>query len=231
MTSNAAHLALFDLDHTLMPIDSDVLWAEFLVELGVVDAAWHQRRNEYFYEQYKAGTLNIDEFLAFQLAPLAQHARSQLEAWRAEFLKQKIEPALLPQALELVKGHQDAGHLVAIVTATNEFITRPIADAFGVSHLIATQVEEEAHGGFTGRPRGIPSFREGKVVRVAQWLAEMDRHLDDFETSHFYSDSLNDLPLLAKVSHPVAVNPDPTLSAHAKAQGWRVLDLFSQTQK
>lgn len=224
-------LALFDLDHTLMPIDSDVLWAEFLVELGVVDSSWHQRRNDYFYEQYKAGTLNIDEFLQFQLAPLAQHAREQLEAWRADFLARKIQPALLPQAQDLVRSHQSQGHLVAIVTATNEFITRPIADAFGVEHLIATQVEEHPHGGFTGRPHGLPSFREGKVVRVAQWLAEMGRHLDDFEASHFYSDSLNDLPLLARVSHPVAVNPDATLRAHALAQGWPVLDLFPQSQK
>jgi HAD superfamily hydrolase (TIGR01490 family) len=220
-------LALFDLDHTLIPIDSDVMWAEHLVKLGVVDAAWHSKRNDYFYEQYKQGTLDIDEFLSFQLAPLGAHSRSTLENWRTEFLQTQVLPKLLTSAKDLVAKHQAAGDLVAIVTATNEFITRPIADAFGVQHLIATLVETKADGEFTGRHTGLPSFREGKIVRVAQWLAEQeDCLLQDFATSTFYSDSLNDLPLLAQVTHPVATNPDPTLLAHAQAQGWPVIRLW-----
>ena len=220
-------LALFDLDHTLIPIDSDVMWAEHLVKLGVVDSAWHSKRNDYFYEQYKQGTLDIDEFLTFQLAPLGAHSRSTLESWRAEFLQTQVMPNLLAAAKDLVAKHQAAGDLVAIVTATNEFITRPIADAFGVEHLIATLVETKPDGEFTGRHAGLPSFREGKIVRVAQWLAEQeDCLLQDFATSTFYSDSLNDLPLLAKVTHPVATNPDPTLLAHAQAQGWPVVRLW-----
>lgn len=220
-------LALFDLDHTLIPIDSDVMWAEHLVALGVVDTAWHSRRNDYFYEQYKQGTLDIDEFLSFQLAPLGAHPRATLESWREAFVKTKVLPQLTQSAKDLVARHQAAGDLVAIVTATNQFITRPIADAFGVEHLIATLVETRPDGEFTGRHTGLPSFREGKIVRVAQWLAEQhDCLLQDFEVSTFYSDSLNDLPLLAQVTHPVATNPDPTLLAHAESQGWPVLRLW-----
>jgi HAD superfamily hydrolase (TIGR01490 family) len=220
-------LALFDLDHTLIPIDSDVMWAEHLVRLGVVDSAWHSKRNDYFYEQYKQGTLDIDEFLTFQLAPLGAHSRVTLENWRTEFLQTQVMPNLLSAAKDLVAKHQAAGDLVAIVTATNEFITGPIADAFGVDHLIATLVETKTDGEFTGRHAGLPSFREGKIIRVAQWLAEQeDCLLQDFATSTFYSDSLNDLPLLAQVTHPVATNPDPTLLAHAQAQGWPVLRLW-----
>jgi HAD superfamily hydrolase (TIGR01490 family) len=220
-------LALFDLDHTLIPIDSDVMWAEHLVKLGVVDSAWHSKRNDYFYEQYKQGTLDINEFLTFQLAPLGAHSRSTLENWRSEFLQTQVMPNLLASAKDLVAKHQAAGDLVAIVTATNEFITRPIADAFGVEHLIATLVEAKPDGEFTGRHAGLPSFREGKIVRVAQWLAEQENCLlQDFATSTFYSDSLNDLPLLAQVTHPVATNPDPTLLAHAQAQGWPVVRLW-----
>lgn len=220
-------LALFDLDHTLLPIDSDVCWAEELVRRGVVDAQWHRQRNDHFFAQYKAGTLDIAEFLAFQLAPLAAHPRKTLEAWRDEFFDREIAPRILPQARALVQRHQDEGALCAIVTATNEFITGPIAKAFGVPHLIATQVETDNSGGFTGRPRGLPSFREGKVTRVLQWLAEQGLGLEDFAASYFYSDSLNDLPLLAKVSHAVAVNPDPRLAEHAQSMGWPVLQLFA----
>ncbi len=220
-------LALFDLDHTLIPIDSDVMWAEHLVKLGVVDSAWHTKRNDYFYEQYKQGTLDIDEFLTFQLAPLGAHSRSTLENWRTEFLQTQVMPNLLSAAKDLVAKHQAAGDLVAIVTATNEFITRPIADAFGVDHLIATLVETKADGEVTGQDAELPIEREGKMIRVAQWLAEQeDCLLQDFATSTFYSDSLNDLPLLAQVTHPVATNPDPTLLAHAQAQGWPVLRLW-----
>jgi len=220
-------LALFDLDHTLLPLDSDVMWAQHLVEVGAVEPTWHQRRNDHFFEQYKQGTLNIDEFLAFQLAPLAAHPRAQLEAWREAFFRSRIEPQITPEARALVDQHREAGHLTAIVTATNEFITAPIARAFGVEHLIATLVQEEG-GAFTGRSYGVPSFREGKVTRVAQWLALMGHDLEGFEESHFYSDSLNDLPLLSRVSHPVAVNPDQTLKQHAQDQGWPVIHLFSE---
>lgn len=220
-------LALFDLDHTLLPIDSDVAWAEQLVRRGVVDAEWHRKRNSYFFEQYKAGTLDINEFLAFQLGPLGAHPRSELEAWRYEFFNNEIAPNIRPNALSLVRRHQEEGALCAIVTATNEFITEPIAQAFGVDHLIATQVEVSPEGEFTGKPKGLPSFREGKVTRVEQWLAEHGLGFEGFDRSYFYSDSLNDLPLLARVSHPVAVNPDPKLARHAQAQGWPVLSLFA----
>jgi HAD superfamily hydrolase (TIGR01490 family) len=220
-------LALFDLDHTLLPIDSDVAWAEELVRRGVVDAEWHRQRNDHFFAQYKAGTLNIQEFLAFQLGPLAAHPRKTLEAWRDEFFAREIRPQIHPQARSLVQRHQDEGALCAIVTATNEFITAPIAQAFGVPHLIATQVETNAQGEFTGRPQGLPSFREGKVTRVQQWLAALGLGLESFTSSFFYSDSLNDLPLLAKVSHAIAVNPDPRLAAHAREMGWPVVHLFA----
>jgi HAD superfamily hydrolase (TIGR01490 family) len=224
----AQRLALFDLDHTLLPIDSDVLWAQQLVELGVVDPSWHTTRNDYFYEQYKQGSLDMDEFLAFQLGPLAQHSVEQLHAWREAFLQTKILPQIRPAARALVEQHQQQGDLIALVTATNDFVTAPIAQAFGIEHLIATQVERDAEGRYTGRPVGLPSFQAGKVTRVRQWLASLDLGLESFEASYFYSDSRNDLPLLARVTHPIAVNPDPTLRAHALEQGWPILDLFAQ---
>ena len=223
-------LALFDLDNTLLPIDSDVSWAQFLVDLKVVDAQWYSQRNDYFYAQYCAGTLDIIEFLDFQLAPLAQHPRDQLLAWREDFMDRVIRPQIHANAQDLVRQHQDQGALCAIVTATNAFITGPIAQAFGVEHLIATEIELGADGNFTGRPQGLPSFREGKIIRVEQWLALQGLGLADFDHSCFYSDSFNDLPLLARVTHPVAVNPDQRLRAHAQAQGWPVLDLFARTK-
>lgn len=228
MTTLPKRLALFDLDHTLLPVDSDVLWAQQLVELGVVDSSWHSRRNDHFYEQYKQGCLDIDEFLAFQLGPLAQHPVDQLHAWRADFVEQKIRPQIRPAASALVEQHRQQGDLLALVTATNDFVTAPIAHAFGIEHLIATKVERGEDGRYTGRHVGLPSFQAGKVTRVRQWLAGLDADLDSFEQSFFYSDSRNDLPLLARVTHPVAVNPDPTLRAHALAQGWPVLELFPQ---
>jgi HAD superfamily hydrolase (TIGR01490 family) len=222
-------LALFDLDNTLLPIDSDVAWASFLVGLDVVDARWHAKRNDYFYAQYCAGTLDIHEFLAFQLAPLAQHPRAQLLTWRQQFMEEVIRPHLDDRAHDLVRQHQTAGDLCAIVTATNSFITGPIAREFGVEHLIATEVEIAPDGNFTGRPAGLPSFREGKVTRVEQWLALQGASLSDFPVSFFYSDSFNDLPLLARVSNPVAVNPDDRLRRHAQSLGWPVRDLFPRT--
>jgi HAD superfamily hydrolase (TIGR01490 family) len=223
-------LALFDLDNTLLPIDSDVCWAQFLVDRNVVNAQWYSQRNDYFYAQYCSGTLDIYEFLDFQLAPLAQHPRSQLLAWREEFMRDVIRPQIHLPARELVRQHQQEGALCAIVTATNSFITGPIAREFHVEHLIATEIEIGADGNFTGKPAGLPSFREGKVTRVEQWLALQGLGLADFSESWFYSDSMNDLPLLARVGSPVAVNPDSRLRAHAQAQGWDVLDLFKRTE-
>jgi HAD superfamily hydrolase (TIGR01490 family) len=214
-------LALFDLDNTLLDGDSDYAWAQFLIEEGVLHAGDYNAKNDYFYERYKDGTLDIHEFLDFQLAPLAKRPRAQLDAWHNEFMRRKIRPMILPKAPQLIAKHADA--LTAIVTATNRFITRPIADELGVRDLIATDIEE-MDGVFTGKPRGTPTFREGKIQRVDEWLAAKGRKLADFE-SWFYSDSLNDLPLLERVDHPVAVDPDPTLFAHAKGRGWEIISL------
>ena len=222
-------LALFDLDNTLLPIDSDVSWANFLIQLKVVNADWYAKRNDHFYVEYCKGTLDIYEFLEFQLAPLARFPRAQLLAWREQFVREVIRPHLHPAAQGVVARHQAAGDLCAIVTATNSFITGPIAKAFGVDHLIATEIEVGVDGNFTGKPAGVPSFREGKITRVAQWLALQGLGLEDFDRSYFYSDSFNDLPLLARVTHPVAVNADARLTEHANAQGWDRLDLFERT--
>ena len=214
-------LVLFDLDNTLLEGDSDYEWAQFLIEEGVLHAGEYNAKNDWFYERYKDGTLDIHEFLDFQLAPLARHPRARLDGWHEGFMQRKIRPIIRERAMELIASHADA--LRAIVTATNRFITRPIADELGIEHLIATDIEE-VNGNFTGKPRGTPCFREGKIERVHEWLAGRGRSLGDFE-SWFYSDSLNDMPLLEKVDHPVAVDPDPTLLAHAKARGWRVISL------
>jgi HAD superfamily hydrolase (TIGR01490 family) len=214
-------LALFDLDNTLLDGDSDYAWAQFLIEEGVLHAGEYHAKNEWFYERYKDGTLDIHEFLDFQLAPLARHPRAKLDAWHNEFMQRKVRPMILPKAPELIAKHSDA--LTAIVTATNRFITRPIADELGVRDLIATDIEE-VDGTFTGKARGTPTFREGKIARVNEWLASRGHRLDDFE-SWFYSDSLNDLPLLERVTHPVAVDPDATLRAHAAERGWPVISL------
>ncbi len=214
-------LALFDLDNTLLDGDSDYAWAQFLIEEGVLHAGDYNAKNDYFYERYKDGTLDIHEFLDFQLAPIAQRPRAQLDAWHNEFMRRKIRPMILPKAPELIAKHADA--LTAIVTATNRFITRPIADELGVRDLIATDIEE-MDGVFTGKPRGTPTFREGKIQRVDEWLAAKGRKLADFE-SWFYSDSLNDLPLLERVTHPIAVDPDATLRAHATKRKWPIISL------
>jgi HAD superfamily hydrolase (TIGR01490 family) len=219
-------LALFDLDHTLLPLDSDYSWGQFTVTLGWRDAKTHTRANDAFYEQYKAGTLDIHEYTRFSVAPLAEHGVEQSDAAHRRFMDEVILPALRPAAIELVFRHQAAGDEVLIVTATNEFVTRPIAQAFGVTELIAIELERDVNGNPTGGIRGTPSFREGKVARVEQWLAARGRSWADVKHSSFYSDSLNDLPLLEKVSEPVATNPDPRLSAIATERGWRILNLF-----
>jgi HAD superfamily hydrolase (TIGR01490 family) len=214
-------LALFDLDNTLLHGDSDYEWAQFLIEEGVLHAGDYNAKNDWFYERYKEGTLDIREFLDFQLAPIARRPRAQLDAWHAEFMRRRIRPIILPGAPKLLAEHD--GALKAIVTATNRFITRPIATELGVEHLLATDIEE-VDGVFTGKPRGTPTFREGKIQRVNDWLADRGARLADYE-SWFYSDSLNDLPLLELVTHPVAVDPDATLRATAQARGWPVISL------
>ena len=217
-------LVLFDLDNTLLAGDSDFEWAQFLIGKGVLDGEVHEARNLEFYEQYKAGTLDIQAFLDFQLAPLARHARRELDAWREEFVATRIRPLIGAPARALVRRHLDEGSLAAIVTATNSFVTGPIAGEFGIAHLIAT-IPAQQEGAFTGKPRGLPSFREGKIDRVEAWLESLGWWWGSFTETWFYSDSLNDLPLLERVSHPVAVDPDPTLRAHAEACGWPVLSL------
>lgn len=217
-------LVLFDLDNTLLAGDSDFEWAQFLIARGVLDRELHEARNRVFYEQYKAGTLDIHEFLDFQLKPLARHARSELDAWHADFMATRIRPIMTPAAQALVRRHLDAGALCAVVTATNSFVTGPIARSFGIPHLIAT-VPAQEDGRFTGQPRGTPSFREGKILRVEAWLESLGLCWQSFAQSWFYSDSHNDLPLLQKVTRPVAVDPDATLRAHAERHGWEILTL------
>ena len=217
-------LVLFDLDNTLLAGDSDYEWAQFLIDRGVLDRATYETENDRFFAQYKAGTLDIYEFLDFQLAPLARYPRAQLDAWHAEFMDAKIRPMIGPAARRLVARHLDAGSLCAIVTATNSFVTGPIAREFGVAHLIAT--EPEAHAGvYTGKVAGIPAFRTGKVARLEQWLGGLGHPLESFAGSWFYSDSHNDLPLLEMVKYPVAVDPDETLHGIATERRWPIISL------
>jgi HAD superfamily hydrolase (TIGR01490 family) len=215
-------LALFDLDNTLLAGDSDFEWAQFLIEQGVLDREVYEARNQAFYDQYKAGTLDIDAFLDFQLKPLARHPRAVLEAWHREFMQRRILPLVRDSARALVARHRN--DLRVVITATNSFVTAPIAREFGIAHLIATE-PEQCGGEFTGSVRDTPCFREGKVQRLEAWLARDGRSLGSFEQSWFYSDSLNDLPLLKRVTHPVAVDPDETLREHARRHGWPVITL------
>jgi len=217
-------LVLFDLDNTLLAGDSDYEWGQFLIAKGAVDGAHYEARNQAFYEDYKAGRLDIYAFLAFALRPLATHPREQLDAWRAEYVATRIRPMITLAARGLVNKHLDDADLVAIITATNSFVTGPIAREFGIPHLIATD-PEEIDGRFTGEVAGTPCFREGKVTRIEAFLEAHGTRLDQLESSWFYSDSHNDLPLLEKVRHPVAVDPDSTLRAHANAKGWPVISL------
>jgi len=217
-------LALFDLDNTLLAGDSDFQWAQFLIEQEVLDREVYEARNIEFYEQYKAGTLDIHEFLDFQLKPLARHPREQLDNWRNKFIEQKITPLIAPGAKELIARHQAEKDLCIIITATNSFVTAPIACALGINHLIATEPEQK-NGQFTGRVSGIPCFQEGKITRLEQWLDAQNLTWLSFLQSWFYSDSLNDLPLLKKVTHPVAVDPDATLHKHAQNNGWPIISL------
>jgi HAD superfamily hydrolase (TIGR01490 family) len=217
-------LALFDLDNTLLSGDSDFEWAQFLIAKGVLDQEVHQARNQEFYQAYVAGTLDIQAFLDFQLAPLARHSPQELDAWHVEFMAKRINPIIGAKARALVQQHRGEGALMAIVTATNSFVTSPICREFAIEHLIATVAAQE-NGRFTGKVRGIPAFREGKIARVEAWLESIGRRWGSFTTSHFYSDSHNDLPLLNTVTHPVAVDPDETLRHHAELRGWPVISL------
>ena len=217
-------LTLFDLDNTLLNGDSDFEWSQFLIRIGVLDRELFEVKNLEFYEQYKAGTLDIGEFLDFQLKPLSRHARKTLEAWHAQFMQESVLPMITQKSREVVNEHLAAGDVCVIITATNSFVTAPIAREFGIEHLIATEPEHR-NGEFTGRVSGVPSFREGKITRLDEWLAAREWSLQSFAQTTFYSDSLNDLPLLQQVTHPVATNPDATLRAHAEQQGWPILQL------
>lgn len=217
-------LVLFDLDNTLLDGDSDFEWARFLIAKDVLDQEVYEARNAAFFEQYKAGTLDIFEFLDFQLAPLARHPREQLDAWHHEFMESVIRPMITDSARALVHQHIEQDATVAVVTATNSFVTGPIARELGISHLVATIAAQE-NGAFTGKPRGMPAFKAGKIGRVDAWLESMGLHWGSFDRSWFYSDSHNDMPLLQRVSDPVAVDPDDRLRAHALSQGWPVMSL------
>ena len=222
-------IALFDLDHTLLPIDSDHAWGEFTIARGWVDPVKFKSRNDDFYAQYQAGTLDVHAYVRFATAAICRQGAISSIAAHADFMRASVLKAIKPQALALVQEHQRQGDTVAIVTATNEFVTRPIAQAFGVTELIAVELQRDGQAGgegwYTGAIRGVPSFREGKVTRVEQWLQARELAWDGVHTT-FYSDSMNDLPLLEKATVPVATNPDARLRALAVSRGWRILDLF-----
>jgi HAD superfamily hydrolase (TIGR01490 family) len=220
-------LALFDLDHTLLPLDSDHTWGVFTTEMGWNDPVVFSQRNDEFYAHYQAGTLDIHDYVRFATRAARERGAAQAAQAHARYMDEVIRPRITPEALALVRSHQHAGDTVMIVTATNEFVTRPIAQAFGVSELIAVELERDDSGWITGEIKGTPSFREGKVTRVAQWLAMRGLGWGDVEMS-FYSDSMNDLPLLEKAHHPVATNPDARLRQLATERGWRILELFQE---
>lgn len=219
-------LALFDLDHTLLPLDSDYEWGEFTIRLGWNDPVEFARRNDEFYAHYQAGTLDVHDYVRFATEAVRLRGPEAAAAAHAQFMREVIAPAIRPQALDLIRQHQAAGDHVLIVTATNEFVTRPIAKALGVEELLAVQLARDAQGWYTGEIDGIPTMRQGKVLRMEQWLADRQLGWGDVEST-FYSDSMNDVPLLEKVDHPVATNPDPRLRALAQERGWRILDLFA----
>ncbi|MCR4300991.1 MAG: HAD-IB family hydrolase [Sulfuricaulis sp.] len=214
-------LAIFDLDNTLLRGDSDHAWGRFLIENHIVDGTEYERENERYYTQYQAGTLDILEFLAFALRPLSLHDRATLDGWHRQFMRDKILPMITPAARALVEKHRSLGDTLVIITATNRFVTAPIAREFNIDHLIATEAEEQ-NGRYTGKVAGTPCYREGKVTRLKSW---MPAHRQTLKGSWFYSDSHNDLPLLSIVDHPVAVDPDETLSGEARQRGWQVLSL------
>ncbi|MBZ4201073.1 MAG: HAD-IB family hydrolase [Methylotenera sp.] len=218
------NLALFDLDNTLLAGDSDYNWSLFLIEQGLLDATTHHERNEQFYLDYKNGNLDIYKFLEFQLKPLSEHSMQTLNDLHAKYMDTVIRPMMTKKAQDLVNKHQAQGDLCLVITATNSFVTRPIAQAYGIANLIGTD-PEMVNGAYTGGVAGVPSFQEGKVTRLNQWLAERGQALADFDVSYFYSDSHNDLPLMKLVTNPVAVDADATLTAYAEQQGWPHISL------
>ncbi|MEL4177883.1 histidinol-phosphatase [Roseateles sp. PN1] len=224
---NAKNLTLFDLDGTLIPTDSDHAFGGFMVDIGWANGEEWRRRNDEFYAQYQAGQLDLPAYIDFATSVWRSRPLAEAHAARERFMAEVMLPEIQPQALELVRQHQQAGDLVAIVTATNEFVTTPIAAAFGVEHLIAVQLQRDEQGRYTGAIQGVPSFQAGKISRVRDWLAGLGRQWSDFERVTFYSDSMNDLPLLDLVSHPVATNPTPALAELASARAWTTLKLFA----
>ncbi|GKS74246.1 HAD-IB family hydrolase [Acidovorax sp. SUPP950] len=218
-------LALFDLDHTLLPLDSDYEWGEFTIRIGWNDPVEFGRRNDEFYAHYQAGTLNVHDYVRFAIEAVRQRGPEAAAAAHAQFMREVIGPAIHPQALALVRQHQAAGDQVVIITATNEFVTGPIARALGVDELLSMGLARDAQGWYTGAIEGTPTMREGKVRRMEEWLAARGLAWSGVEST-FYSDSMNDVPLLETVDHPVATNPDPRLRALAQQRGWRILDLF-----
>jgi HAD superfamily hydrolase (TIGR01490 family) len=218
------NLALFDLDNTILAGDSDYNWSRFLIQEGYLDGAIHAEKNEKFYADYKAGTLDIYAFVEFQFKPLARNPRTVLNQLLKKYVEEVIKPMITEKARVLVKRHQEEGDLIIVITATNSFITKPIAELFGIENLIGTDPEEK-EGEFTGKVSGLPSFKEGKVTRLEAWLKGKNLSLASFEKSYFYSDSHNDLPLMQKVTHPVAVDSDDVLSEYAKSKGWPQISL------
>lgn len=223
-------LCLFDLDHTLLPLDSDHAFGEFMVRLGWLDGPTQRERNDAFYAAYLAGTLDIAAYVDFTTGPIRGRSAAELAEVQRRFMREVIDPAIRPAARALVREHQAMGDLVAIITATNEFVTQPIAAAFGVAELLAVELERDAGGTITGRIRGVPTFREGKVVRTEQWLAARGLAFASFERVSVYSDSPNDLPLLERATDPVATNPVPALETLARQRGWRILKLFDDQE-
>ncbi|QMT40872.1 HAD family hydrolase [Neisseria shayeganii] len=220
------NLAIFDLDHTLINCDSDNEWPRYLMKKGLVDQAFVDMKNEKFYQDYLQGRLDIDEFLAFQLEPLSRFSRSELDAMHREFMAEFILPNISPLARMLVKSHQDAGDVLLMISATNEFIITPIAREFGITEVIGVSLATDEQGNYTGGYVGTPSFKEGKITRLHEWLAARGETLADYGKSYFYSDSRNDLPLLELVSDPVAVNPDAVIAETAAKRGWPVLNFM-----
>jgi HAD superfamily hydrolase (TIGR01490 family) len=218
------NLALFDLDNTLLSGDSDYSWSLFLISEGLVDADSHRDRNEQFYQDYKNGCLNITEFLKFQLKPLSEHPKKFLDDLHVKYMDKIIRPMMTQKAQALVNQHKSAGDLCVIITATNSFVTKPIATAYGIEHLIGSE-PEMVNGEYTGGVVGVPTYREGKVIRINQWLEARGTKLSDFDVSYFYSDSHNDLPLLMMVTNPVAVDADETLTEYATEQDWPKISL------
>lgn len=224
------NLALFDLDHTLIPIDSGYEWCVFMINIGVFKKKKFIKQNNKFFLEYRNGTLNIDEYLNITSYPLAKYSRIQLNAWHNQYMNKIINPVIYKSAINLVKKHKKNGDLCCIVTATNKFIAEPIAKIFKIDALIACELETIdglANSNYTGKPIGIPSYKEGKVLRTEEWLKSIGKTFSDFKNTYFYTDSYNDMPLLKKVIHPVAINSDKKLRMHALSCGWKIIDIFN----